>query len=80
MSKRFDDARRYTKKYSNILLPCRYCKSKNIHITSERTIFEPKNIWCIVCDDCGDCIGDFTSVKKAIERWNSTEFRSVGQK
>lgn len=77
MSKRFDDAKRYTKKYREKLLPCRYCGGKKIWIASERSTFMPRNVWIIGCENCKDCGGYFTSVREAVKQWNSQEFRNI---
>ncbi len=72
MAKRFNKAREYTKKYKNKLLPCKYCGSNDIHITTERMVFnDPKNYWCVTCSTpfC-DCTKFYTSVKQAIKSWN----------
>jgi len=76
LARRFELAKYYTKKYSNILLPCRFCKNNDVHVVSERSVFPPKDVWAVVCGTCGDCTGDDTSVKKVVEHWNSKEFRS----
>ena len=76
MAKRFEDARRYTEKYKDIILPCRYCKSEDVEIVSDRAIFENKNLFLVRCRNCPDCGPENTSVKKAIELWNSDEFRN----
>lgn len=74
MANRFEKAKEYTRKYKSILLPCRYCGNTDIRIVSGRTIFDPKDIWYVSCSTHAcDCTGDFTSVRKAIERWNELQ-------
>ena len=75
MSQRYIKAAEYTAKYKKDLLPCRHCKGTNTRIVSERTVFDPKNVWYVACCDCGDCASDSTSVRQAIKNWNSDEFR-----
>lgn len=72
MAKRFEKAKYYTQKYKSILKPCKYCGNTDIRIVSDRTMFPPKDGWSVCCmtDKCG-CVGIYTSVKKAIELWNS---------
>lgn len=70
MANRFEKAKQYTEKYKSILKPCKYCKSTNIHIISDRTIFNPKNVWSVDCADCGDCVYGEPTVKSAVEKWN----------
>lgn len=74
MAKRFDDALKYTAKYRSKLLPCRYCGGNNLNICTGRTIFDPQNVWYIMCEDCLDCSDDYTSVKAAIAHWNSDKY------
>lgn len=73
MSKRFELAIKYTQKYKHLLKPCRYCKNTDIHIVSDRTIFDnpPRNVWSVVCGthNC-DCTGVHTKVKDAVDAWN----------
>ncbi len=66
MAKRFEKAKYYTEKYKSILNPCKYCGNKDIRIASDT------DGWSVVCmtKSC-DCTGVYTSVKKAIEVWNS---------
>lgn len=74
MAKRFERAKAYTKKYKSILLPCRCCGDTDIRITSERTIFPAKDAWAVGCGTpCCDCTGAYTSVKKAVKRWNEMQ-------
>lgn len=75
MAKRFEKAIYYTEKYKSILKPCKYCGSKDIHITSERMVMnDPQNYWCVSCSTHAcDCTGFYTSVRKAIERWNEQQ-------
>ena len=72
MSKRFEKAKEYTEKYKDLLLPCKYCKSNDIHITSERMVMNDNhNYWCVTCSTMGcDCTKFYTSVNKAIKAWN----------
>lgn len=70
MSKRYELAKKYNEKYRSSLKPCHHCGSKNIYITTDRTIFNPKNVWSVNCADCGDCVAFKDSVKEAIEIWN----------
>lgn len=70
MANRFERAKRYTEKYKSILKPCKYCGSTDIHITSDRTIFNPKDVWSVGCANCGDCVYGKPTVKEAVERWN----------
>lgn len=89
MSKRFEQARAYTEKYKDKLLPCRYCGNTDIRIASDReTVVVGKdknystartrtqNVWSVVCSTphC-DCSGTYTSVLKAIEDWNGKQRR-----
>lgn len=72
MAKRFEKAKEYTQKYKTLLRPCRYCKSTDIRIVSDRSIFGKKgNTWSVVCATPGcDCTGEYTSVRLAIKAWN----------
>lgn len=75
MAKRFDKAKEYTEKYKSVLLPCKFCKSKYIVITSDRTIWgKPKNVWSVGCTTpkC-DCVCFYTSVKEAVKAWNERQ-------
>lgn len=74
MAKRFEKARKYTEKYKSVLLPCKICGNKNIVISTERTIFPPKDAWSVNCTtkNC-DCTGIYTRVKKAVNRWNEMQ-------
>lgn len=71
MAKRFEKAKYYTEKYKKDLKPCQFCGSQDIRIVSEKTIFPPKDGWSVCCSTpkC-DATGTYTSVKKAIEKWN----------
>ena len=72
MAKRFEKAMAYTEKYKHLLSPCKYCGNTDVRIMSGRLILaNPKDVWFVSCQtqNC-DCTGDYTSVKKAIERWN----------
>lgn len=74
MAKRFDKAKEYTQKYKSILLPCRWCGNTDIRIVSERTIFDPKDGWSVCCSTHAcDCTRAYTSVRKAIARWNEMQ-------
>lgn len=76
MAKRFEKAKEYTEKYKNILLPCRICGNKNIIIVSDRMIFPSKDAWSVCCSthNC-DCVGNYTSVKEAIKKWNENQMQ-----
>lgn len=70
MAKRFDQAKRYTEKYKGALPPCKYCGNTNIVISSDRTIFNPRNVWAVCCTTRAcDCTADFTKVKDAVKAW-----------
>ena len=72
MAKRFEKAIYYTEKYKSILKPCKYCGNKDIRIVSERTYeWNAKDGWSVCCStqNCDFTI-PYTSVKKAIEKWN----------
>ncbi len=72
MAKRFEKAVEYTEKYKSMLLPCKWCGNKDVRIMSDRTILSnPKCGWFVSCQTphC-DCTDTYTSVKKAIEKWN----------
>lgn len=74
MAKRFDKAKEYTQKYKHMLLPCRYCGNTDIHIVSDRTIFDPYDVWYVCCSTRAcDCTADFTSVQAAIRQWNKKQ-------
>lgn len=80
MSKRFEDAKRMTEKYRSRLIPCSYCGSTDIRVTSEREIFgidgkPARYYWGVSCPtrDC-DCATDF-SIHKAIKKWNFQQMR-----
>jgi len=75
MTKRFEQARRYTEKYKSVLLPCRICGNKNIVIVSDREIFYSRgNLWSVCCSTRAcDCTKSFKSVKEAISRWNEKQ-------
>ena len=74
MAKRFEKAREYTKKYGPQLLPCRFCGNTDIRIVSDRTIFPPKDAWCVVCTtDLCDCTDTYTSVREAVRSWNDQQ-------
>lgn len=72
MSKRFEQAKNYTQKYKNILLPCHVCGNTDIRIVSDRDIFPPKNVWGVCCaTHACECTSTYTSVRKAIKEWNN---------
>ena len=75
MANRYEKAKEYTEKYKDVLLPCRTCGNKKIVITSDRAIFgDNKNYWSFCCSTHAcDCTGFFTSVKKAIQKWNEKQ-------
>lgn len=68
MAKRHEKAKYYTEKYKSILKPCKHCGNKDILIASET------DGWSVVCTtkSC-DCTATYTSVRKAIERWNKQQ-------
>lgn len=68
---RFDLAKKYTQKYKAQLLPCKYCKSTDVRIVSERTVFNPKNVWSVCCTTprC-DCVTNYDRVVDAVAAWN----------
>lgn len=69
MAKRFERAKEYTQKYKSQLLPCKWCHGTDIRITSDRTIFNPRNVWSVDCS-CGNCVYGLVRVKDAVQRWN----------
>ena len=75
MSLRYEQAKQYTERYKNKLLPCAVCKSEDVRICTDRTIFpKPQNVWFVACQtpNC-DCTDSFTSVKQAVARWNDMQ-------
>ena len=74
MAKRFEKARQYTEKYKDKLIPCKYCGNNDIRIVSDRSIFQPRDEWAVVCTtkSC-DSTSSYTSVKAAIEAWNKQQ-------
>lgn len=74
MAKRFEKAKAYTEKYKHLLQPCQECGNTDIHIVSDKMgVFgDSRDGWSVVCSTprC-DCTQPFTSVKKAIEAWNT---------
>ena len=77
MAKRFEKAMEYTQKYKSVLLPCKWCGNKDVRIMSDKTILSnPKDGWFVSCQTphC-DCTGTYTSVKKAIEKWNENQLK-----
>lgn len=71
MSKRFEQAKKYTQKYKEILFPCHVCGNKDIRIVSDRGIFPPRNLWSVCCSNYAcECTGSYISVKEAIQQWN----------
>lgn len=71
MANRFEKAKEYTQKYKNALVPCKFCKGTDLRITSDRTIFNPRNVWSVDCI-CGNCVYGLDRVKDAVRRWNET--------
>lgn len=69
MANRFEKAKEYTQKYKSSLVPCKFCKGTDLRITSDRTIFNPRNVWSVDCA-CGNCVYGLTRVKDAIQKWN----------
>ena len=69
MANRFEQAKAYTKKYKSALVPCKFCKGTDLRITSDRTIFNPRNVWSVDCT-CGNCVYGLVRVKDAVARWN----------
>lgn len=78
MSKRFEQAKKYTEKYKSILLPCRICGNADVRIVSYREIFGNKNLWGATCssENC-ECTGVYANVKDAVKRWNEMNSRSI---
>ncbi len=80
MAKRFEKAKAYTEKYKHLLQPCQYCGNTDIHIVSDKTSVwdKPKDGYSVCCSTpyC-DCTTVFTSVKAAIESWNSHRKRTM---
>lgn len=79
MAKRFEKAKEYTKKYKNVLLPCKWCGNKDINITSERMIFnDNKNYYSVTCSTTNcDCTKFYTSVKDAVIAWNKKQTEKI---
>lgn len=79
MAKRFEKAKAYTEKYKHLLQPCQYCGNTDVRIASDRTsvIGEGKDGYFVACTTphC-DCTDTFTSVKRAIDKWNSHRYVS----
>lgn len=69
MANRFEMAKKYTKKYKGVLVACKFCKGTDIQITSDRTIFNPRNVWSVDCS-CGNCVYGHIRVIDAVRRWN----------
>lgn len=69
MANRFEKAKEYTAKYKSVLLPCKECGGSDIQIVSDRTLFNPRNVWSVDCT-CGNCTYGHNRVKDAIQRWN----------
>lgn len=78
MAKRFVKAKEYTKKYKNVLLPCKWCGNKKIIIASQRTVFPAKDGWSVCCSthNC-DITATYPSVKKAVEAWNAKQTTDI---
>ena len=73
MAKRHEKAKQYNEKYKAILKPCPVCGNTNIQIISDRTFeWNSKDGYSVICTtrNCEYTI-PYTSVKKAIEKWNS---------
>lgn len=82
MAKRFEKAREYTEKNKRVLLPCKYCGNTDIRIVSERTYeWNAKDGWSVCCSthNCDFTI-PYTSVKKAIEKWNENQQKKEKEK
>lgn len=77
MAKRFDKAREYTKKYKNMLLPCKVCGNKEITITSD--IFCGKYYWCVNCSTKGCNYCSDTSITKVIKKWNEEQSGNIAR-
>lgn len=71
MANRFEKAKEYTQKYKDALVPCKFCKGTDLRITSDRTIFNPRNVWSVDCI-CGNCVYGLVRVKDAVRHWNET--------
>lgn len=74
MAQRYEQAKRYTEKYKNSLLPCRYCGNTNVHIVSERHFGDNRTYWAVCCQTYAcDCTSDYTKVADAVNRWNEKQ-------
>lgn len=80
MAKRFEKAKEYTAKYKSVLAPCKYCGNTEIIITSERSIFENKNLWAVTCITRSCDFAIDSNVKRAIQKWNERHAAQQGQK
>lgn len=69
MANRFEMAKKYTEKYKSVLVACKFCHGTDIQITSDRTIFNPRNVWSVDCS-CGNCVYGRIRVKDAVSVWN----------
>ena len=69
MAKRFEMAKKYTEKYKSVLVACKFCNGSDICITSDRAIFNPRNVWSVDCS-CGNCVYGLDKVEDAVKRWN----------
>lgn len=82
MAKRYEQGKRYTEKYKDILLPCRYCGNTSVHIVSDRGMFgDQKVYWSVVCETTNcDCTSTFTKVVDAVNRWNEKHSQHLSVK
>lgn len=71
MAERFKKAKAYTEKYKHLLQPCKECGSTDVRIMSDRTMGVSRDTFFVSCQTphC-DCTDSYTSVLKAIEKWN----------
>lgn len=77
MANRFERAKEYTKKYKSVLIPCKFCGGTELCITSDRTVFNPRNVWSVDCT-CGNCVYGLIKVKDAIKKWNDQNITEGG--
>lgn len=73
MIKRFEQAKKYTLKYKELLTPCTVCGNTDVRIVSDRELFAPqRNLWSVCCATRAcDCTGSYPRVKEAIEAWQN---------